>query len=101
MSSSASNSRAALAGALVLALAACSSPEVREAPSAGSAAKSAPTSAGQKSAAAGATGGNAAAGTATASAAGGTAGVEHPDVPPAARTDFDRAVKYMRAGNAT
>ncbi len=25
----------------------------------------------------------------------------HPDVPPAARADFDRAVKYMRAGNAT
>jgi Flp pilus assembly protein TadD len=24
-----------------------------------------------------------------------------PDVPPAARTDFDRAVKYMRGGNAT
>src|SRR6266851_1900676 len=24
-----------------------------------------------------------------------------PDVPPAARADFDRAVKYMRAGNAT
>jgi tetratricopeptide (TPR) repeat protein len=25
----------------------------------------------------------------------------HPDVPPAARADFDRALKYMRAGNAT
>src|SRR5262249_15759394 len=35
----------------------------------------------------------------TASAAGGAAAV-HPDVPAAARADFDRAVNYMRSGNA-
>jgi tetratricopeptide (TPR) repeat protein len=27
--------------------------------------------------------------------------VVHPEVPPAARADFDRAVQYMRSGNAT
>ena len=30
-----------------------------------------------------------------------TATGPRPDVPPAARTDFDRALRYMRAGNAT
>ena len=30
-----------------------------------------------------------------------TAPVVHPEVPPAARADFDRAVQYMRSGNAT
>jgi tetratricopeptide (TPR) repeat protein len=29
------------------------------------------------------------------------AAIVHPDVPPAARADFDRAVNYMRAGNET
>ena len=39
-----------------------------------------------------AAGGDAAASTAT--------GAAHPEAPPAARTDFDRAVQFMRSGNA-
>ena len=43
----------------------------------------------------------AATGGANSAAAPAAAAAAHPDVPPAARTDFDRAVNYMRAGNAT
>jgi tetratricopeptide (TPR) repeat protein len=67
---------------------------VRETPTpAQSAAKSAP----QPVKPGGAAGAPATAGASDAAAAAGV----HPDVPPAARTDFDRAVKFMRAGNAT
>jgi tetratricopeptide (TPR) repeat protein len=99
------------AAALLVALAliglgACSStPSRGKAPAAPAAAGAAPAG---KTAAAG----TAAAGTsaaATAKAAGATTGgaestaapVVHPEVPPAARADFDRAVQYMRSGNAT
>ena len=41
-----------------------------------------------------------AAGGGNAAAAPAAVAATHPDVPPAARADFDRAVNYMRAGNA-
>jgi tetratricopeptide (TPR) repeat protein len=45
--------------------------------------------------------GAAAGNTAAAPAGAAAVAAPRPDVPPAARADFDRAVKYMRAGNAT
>ena len=59
--------------------------------------KAAPGTAPATAAAAGTTGAAGAAGTAGAA----VATLNHPDVPPAARTDFTRAVNYMRAGNST
>src|SRR6516162_5215938 len=104
----------ALWAAALLALAACSSapprPKSSATPSTSSAApapaasKAAPGAAAPAAKAApGAAGANVAAGTAAGTAGtatpAGTAAV-HPEVPPAARADFDRAVQYMRAGNA-
>jgi len=105
----------ALWAAAVLALGACSSAPPRPKSSAAHPASStAPAQAASKAApaaaapaakaapgaaAANAAAGTGAAGTAAAATAAGTAAV-HPEVPPAARADFDRAVQYMRAGNA-
>src|SRR6516225_8847690 len=104
----------ALWAAALLALAACSSapprPKSSATPSTSSAApapaasKAAPGAAAPAAKAApGAAGASVAAGTAAGTAGtatpAGTAAV-HPEVPPAARADFDRAVQYMRAGNA-
>ena len=75
----------ALLTSALIALSACSSTPPRPQPAAApahTAAASAKTAAGD----------------ATASAP--AAPAVHPDVPPAARADFDRAVQYMRSGNA-
>jgi len=96
---------AAVSGCLVLAaltaLAACSSsaPTRPATPAAPKSASPSPTAPGAAKSATPATPA-AAAGTAAA-AEGASAAAAHPDVPPAARVDFDRAVNYMRAGNAT
>ncbi len=96
MSSPASNKRpapqpltgAALGVLMLVLFSACSSHPKRPTPA--PAAKAAPVSAPAPAGAAA---------TNTVAAAAGTA--PHPDVPPAARADFNRAVNYMRAGNAT
>jgi tetratricopeptide (TPR) repeat protein len=110
---------AALAAVTLVGLGACSStPPRTKAPAATPAAgstgsKTAPSAAAApagsaaapKAAAAGAGGSAGGAGAPAAGAAGAAAGASgtaavHPEVPPAARADFERAVKYMRAGNA-
>ena len=84
-------------GALVLAqLGACSStPQRSKAPAPPPASSAA--AAGKANAAAGKA--NAAAGTTAETP--GAPSAAHPEVTPAARADFDRAVQYMRSGNAT
>src|SRR5690242_171769 len=103
------------AAALLVALAliglgACSStPSRGKAPAAAgaSAHPAGPVPAGKTAAAATAATGASADATAKAAAGATTGGAEspapvvHPEVPPAARADFDRAVQYMRSGNAT
>jgi len=107
------------AAALLVALAliglgACSStPSRGKAPAAPAAAGASAHPAGAapagKTAAAGTAAAGAAADATAKAAAGATTGgaestpapVVHPEVPPAARADFDRAVQYMRSGNAT
>ena len=93
MSSRALNRRT-LALAACMLLAACSAQPARNAPPpAQPVTKSQPQAAAAPAAAASA---------APASASGTSPGpAPHPDVPPAARADFERAVRYMRAGNAT
>jgi tetratricopeptide (TPR) repeat protein len=95
MSSPTWNSRPRrLAAALVLLglLEACSSPAPKPSPVT-PAAKVAPPAV-APAAAATASG-------STAMAANAASSAPHPDVPPAARADFDRAVRYMRAGNTS
>ena len=93
----------ALWAAALLALAACSSAPPRPKSSATPSTSSAAPAPAASKAAPGAAGASVAAGTAAGTAGtatpAGTAAV-HPEVPPAARADFDRAVQYMRAGNA-
>ncbi|HTL19559.1 MAG TPA: hypothetical protein VL220_02465 [Steroidobacteraceae bacterium] len=103
------------AAALLVALAliglgACSStPSRGKAPAAAgaSAHPAGAVPAGKTAAAATAATGASADATAKAAAGATTGGAEspapvvHPEVPPAARADFDRAVQYMRSGNAT
>lgn len=84
-------------GVCALLLGACSSHAQRPAPH--PAAKSVPAP--SSSPAAPAPSGAAATATVTAPAGAPAVGSPRRDVPPAARADFDRAVKYMRAGNAT
>src|SRR6516164_8725119 len=97
----------ALAALVLSQLAACSStpPRARTpAPAAASSANSAHSAAAAAgSSTAGTDAGAAPGATATGSAAGTTAApaAVHPEVTPAARADFDRAVNYMRSGNAT
>jgi len=94
-------------------LGACSSTPPRSKPPAPAPAASAPAAAHPASAAGAGTAAAPASGTAAANAAkaapGGAAATPaappapaavHPEVTPAARADFDRAVQYMRAGNA-
>ena len=95
MSSQILNKRAALGLAACALLAACSAQPTRQGPPpappvAPSAAAPAAATALPAASAAGA----------SASSAPVNAAVR-PEVPPAARADFDRAVRYMRAGNAT
>jgi tetratricopeptide (TPR) repeat protein len=108
-------SMALVLGALALAqLGACSStPQRAKTPAPTPASSSSTTHPPAASGKSSATGASAAAGAATSSAktstdpTGGAAGTAaapaavHPEVTPAARADFDRAVQYMRSGNAT
>ncbi|MBV8877758.1 MAG: hypothetical protein JO158_08595 [Gammaproteobacteria bacterium] len=94
----------ALAALMLVTLQGCSSIPARgKAPA--SATPTAPAAKAPAGTAAGATGAATAGTAATAPSKGGAASTDaaaavHPEVPPEARADFDRAVQYMRSGNA-
>src|SRR5689334_366259 len=93
----------ALGALLFLALQGCGSTPSRSKPVVAAAQRSAAAKA-PGSAATGAASGGAASKETAATIAGSAAAAQnaavHPEVSPAARADFDRAVQYMRSGNA-